>query len=338
MPSDVFDGTEPPPLVTKLDIENRSRVVKIRLTPEVINSWLKPDWQRPIRYNAKGRQLCEVLKTTHKLDSVLLVGVVKRRNGKYLLYLVDGHHRKTIFLKAGIPYMDVDVKFVYVDEVEDLSDVYLTCQDQITKSTANDNLKGLAVTNNAISTIGSKCEFITYEGVRLGTTTSSVNMSTVIQIWYDSMLDPPKKNTLTPSKSITELAKKLTDDEADQIVQFMLLCKDRFEFTKLSSGLWKHINLVLCLWLYRILVWKEVWEGGEEYSVTHLTPKQFGVGLSGLKNDKYYLTLNKKKLSSPVDRKEAYQSIAKLFASNLRAHGVVSNPKLPKPQWAAKRG
>lgn len=339
MPPHVFDGTQPPPLVEILDIEHCSRVVKIKLTPDVIKSWLTPYWQRPVRFNAKGRQLTEDIKLTRKLDSVMIVGVVKKRNGKFDLYLVDGHHRKAAFLRSGAPYMDIDVKFVYVDKVEELSPLYLNCQEQITKSTANDNLQGLAVTNEVLQHIKSKCEFITYEGVRLGTIAHSINMSTVVQIWYDSMLDPPKKNTLTPSVSITELAKKLTVDDADHIVQFMTLCRDNFEFKKLSSGLWLHINLVLCLWLFRVLVLREVWEGGEVYKVKHLTPRQFGVGLLGLKNDKYYLTLMRKKLNSSVDRKEAYQSIAKLFASNLRSCGVVSNPKLPRPQWAyGKKG
>lgn len=338
MPRDVFDGTEAPPLTTPLEMEDRSRVVKIKLTPAVINGWQTPYWQRPIRYNVKVRAMIEEMQRTPRLDSMLVVGVIKKRNRLHL-FLVDGHHRKSAFNRAGIPYLNIDVKFVYVETMGEMSELYLRCQDQISRSTADNNLKGLAVTHSQLADIESECGCITYDGVRLGTSTASVSMSTIVQIWYDSLLDPPKKNVGSPPKSITELASGLTKKDAEKITEFVLLCKDRFGFSKHSSGLWKHINLTLCLWLYRIMVWREGWDEGEDYSrVTALTPDQFGTGLLGLMNDRYYQTLNKKSLGSVVDRKDAYLSISRLFSSNLTACGVVSRPRLPKPPWAAKKG
>jgi hypothetical protein len=336
MAKDIYDGTEAPPLTTPLEIESCSRVVKIKLTPEVINGWEIPYWQRTVRYNTKVREIVEGLRKDPKLDSMLIVGVLKKR-GKYHLFLVDGHHRKDAFNRSGVPYLNIDVKFVYVETMGEMAELYLRCQGQISRSTADNNLKGVAVTHKQIADINSECGCITYDGVRLGTSTASVSMSTVVQIWYDSMLDPPKKNSGSPSKTITELASNLTTRDAEKIVEFILLCKERFGFSELSCGLWKHINLTLCLWLYRIMVWREGWAEGEDYSrVTVLTPKQFGTGLSGLVNGRFYQTLNHKSLSSVADRKETFRSIVRLFSSNLTTYNVVKTPKLPKPPWAAK--
>ena len=338
MAKDVYDGTEAPPLTTPLEIEAQSRVVKIKLTPEVINSWLIPDWQRHVRTNPKGRQLCEDIKEIPILESMIIVGVIQRR-GKYVLYLLDGHHRKEHFLKSGAPYIIIDVKFAYVETMGEMADLYLKCQDQIVKSSPNDNLKGLAVNSKTLNHIIKHCTCVTLDAARSGASNASVTMSTVIQVWYDSNLDPPKRNTLgSPPKSITDLAKKLTMRDAETIVAFIKICEEVFGFNNESSALWKHINLVLCLWLYRVMVLKTEWEGCEGYKVTYLDDKRFGIGLSALRHSRFYSSMTNKRLGSAVDRKEAYLNMTRWFLSGFPNNNGRTRVRLPKPTWASKKG
>jgi hypothetical protein len=83
----------------KPPMEERSRMETLIITPEMVNQWRLPSFQRPLRINDKVRAVSVEIANTEALSGVVTLGMLP---GDPHYYLVDGQHRVEGFKESGV--------------------------------------------------------------------------------------------------------------------------------------------------------------------------------------------------------------------------------------------
>lgn len=335
---EILDGLKPPPPLTATDRATRSRSTIVRITPRLVGNladpnggfnggvtggvWKLPPWARTPKVNKTVLQVADDLKKFPHLKSTLVLGVYDG-----CIWKIDCNHRLLGFLYSELECITAHCIFHYCDSHEEMYEFYKIYQRHIRTPTKDDNLKGFEITHPPLKYISSKCRFVTYNSIG-DDAHRRIKMSTVVQAWYDSVPYIPRH----VKGNVEEQAAGLTKENAEKIVEFLLACRDGLGLDQ--AVLWKQVNIVLLMWLYRRLVWGETsLEEEEDQEYSTFTKDQFINGIMGLQANSYYGALHRRKLDS--DRMSVYQSLINHFRNSLKDNKV-KIPKLclpTRPSW-----
>jgi hypothetical protein len=297
----------------------------IMVTPDLIDRWQAPPFQRPLHINEKVRTLCEKMKQDDGVfPGVLIIGVF---NKEY--YLVDGQHRCASFKMSGMREGYADVLYRFYDDLSEMALDYVNNDAKLSVRKPDDHMRALEYSSEAIKLIRNKCPFVGYDMIRRNPNAPILSMSAVIRSWFTSAPEVPANSC----PAILELATKhLTVDESKEMCEFLKMAFEAWGRDPEYKRLWATLNLVLCMWLYRRLV-------VTPYSprTPKLTKEMFTKCLMSLSAGEQYIDWLLGRKLGEHDRSPCYTRIKTIFAQRLEKE-MGKKPSLPQPAWATHSG
>jgi len=299
------------------------------LTPDAVQEWRIPPFQRPLRINAKVMQIAEELKTKHGgcIEGVISLGTVG--DDRKTHYLYDGQHRIEAAKISGLPEFIANVCVDHFDHVNDMALQFVILNSQIAKLRPDDMMRGLEPSNPVIKTIRKHCDFVGYENIRRGTSSPVLSMSATLRCWHASKGEVPTGSG--SGMSSMQVVMSMEVDDAEQLCQFLNVARAAWGNDMENARLWANLNLTLCMWLWRVLVKLER-EDATSRSV-QLTADQFKKCLMSLSASRDYVDWLLGRNMNDRDRSPCYARMKIHFAHWLRLNGH-KNPKLPSPAWS----
>lgn len=307
----------------------RSSMETLIVTPEQVNQWRVPPFQRPVRINDKVQAIAEEM----KCNACSITGIITlgRITGDSAYYIVDGQHRIEAFRISGLPEIIADIRVVTFDTMADMADEFVTLNTAIVRMRPDDILRGVTPTLPNIQRVMHDCPFIGYDNVRRGGSGSAiVSLSSVLRCWDTSGKEIPSS---TATGSINQVAALLDDENARNMIRFMTLAHQAWGRDPEYYRLWANCNLGLCMWLYRRLVLDTRRQGN--YRVVVLKDDQFKKCLMALSTQGDYIDWLRGRLLNDRDRSPAYARIKSAFTRRL-AEESPNKVVMPQPAWASR--
>lgn len=307
----------------------RSSMETLILTPEEVNNWRVPPFQRPIRVNPKVMAMAEEI----KCDGVSIKGVLTlgRLTGDSAHYVVDGQHRAEAFRISGMKEIIADVRVVHFDSMADMAEEFVQLNTAIVRMRPDDMLRGLTPTLPNMQRIMRECPFIGFDNVRRGGNSSTiVSLSATLRCWITSANEIP---TSTARDTITQVAAMTDDTSARNLIRFLTIAHEAWGRDPEYYRLWANCNMGLCMWLYRRLVVDTTRRGN--YRVVVLKEDQFKQCLMALSANASYLEWLRGRLLNDRDRSPGFARIKAIFTRRL-AEDSANKIVMPAPAWAHK--
>lgn len=326
-----FKGREAPKSV-------RSAMETRLFTRAEIEAWRVPEFQRPIRVNAKVLGLVDELKQNGgMLPGILTLGVIGTNK---TIYIVDGQHRTEAFKLSELPECIADVRIVTFDNISDMANEFVDLNSRLVNMRPDDILRSLEQSMPALKRITSQCEFVTYGQVRRGgSNTAMVSMSALLRAWHMSQSDVPAQN----APNATILANSIDSNDADKLVVFMNVARSAWGTDPENYRLWGSLNMTITMWLWRRLVLdKERGGAGSgkagagSAKVVTLTPDQFQKCLMSMSADKSYSDWLVGRNMSERDRSPCFVRLKGIFVKRLTDMTHGKKVYLPAPSWASR--
>jgi hypothetical protein len=308
--------------------DRRSSMETMIISVAMVDQWVLPPFQRPLRVNEKIKVLAEEIKA----DGVSIPGVItlgKLGTRSNALYLVDGQHRMQAFRMSDLQEAIADVRIVQFDTMAEMAQAFVDLNSSLVTMKPDDILRGLEPTSKALQRIRSECAYVTYGQLRRGDPRSPVlGMSQTVRAWQGSQGETPSGNS--SGRTAVMLVEEMDDDSVSQLVRFLHLAYAAWGSDKDYYRLWGLLNLTMCMWLFRRLVLDRT-RGVKRY-VT-LTDVQFKQCLMALSADGNYVDFLHRRAMGDRDRAPTYSHIRRIFTGRLKSEG---NPKplMPQPAWA----
>lgn len=316
----VLKGAKQPPKAI------RSKMDTLILTPKVIDSWVSPPFQRPLKINEKVRTIAEELKHNGGvIDGVLTLGAIA---GGPDVYLLDGQHRVEAMRISELKECIADVRICAFEHLGEMGDEFVKLNTAIVKMNPDDVLRAMEGIIPAIHNIKEACPFVGYENIRRGTAKAVLSMSAAIRSWVGSGSDTPKQHTT----SAINVARELSAVEAQELVRFLNIARSAWGDDPQNYRLWTALNLCLCMWLYRKLVLDKE-RGVKRYVV--LNPDLFKKCLLSVAASGDYVDWLVGRSLSERDRAPCYMRLKGLFVSRLRMELHTDKVQMPQPAWGA---
>jgi hypothetical protein len=318
----------------------RSSMETLLFSRSEVEQWRVPEFQRPIRVNAKVMALSEEIRQNGGiLPGILTLG---RLPGDKTNYLVDGQHRVEAFKISEMPEFIADVRICQFDTMAEMADEFVELNSRLVNMRPDDILRSLEQSMPALARITDNCEFVSYGQVRRGNTGSAlVSMSALLRAWHMSAGETPNQNA--PSAPV--LASLIDNNEADKIIAFMQIARGAWGTDPENYRLWGTINLTICMWLWRRLVLDTQRGGtgtgkaGAGYAkVIVLTPTQFGKCLMAVSANSQYVDWLVGRSWTERDRSPCYMRLKGIFTQRLQEEFKDRRVMLPAPAWASNRG
>lgn len=307
---------------TAIEKKTRTTVDTISLSAERIAKWKLPGGQRPLRENAKVRELAETIKADGGVvPGMLTLGVL---DGAY--WIIDGQHRLHAFALAGIKEGFADVRYFHAETMADINREFVELNSKLVSMRPDDFLRGLEGTIEALGRIRRACPFVGYDQIRRnGNGSSIVSMSAALRTWRNASADTP---SLQGGMSAVELAESLVDEEVRGLIEFLTLAHNAFGREAEYARLWAALNITLCMWLYRRLV------------ITQYSPKTpriekgiFSKCLLSVSADSNYQDWLLGRKLGDRDRSPAYARLKSIFVKRLEQE-LGKKIQLPAPTWS----
>ncbi len=301
----------------------RSKMDTVLLTPEVVESWNLPPFQRPLRVNEKVHALGEALKQNGGvLPGVLTLGKIGDKT-----YLVDGQHRVEAFKISGMDEGFADVRLCEFEDLAEMGEEFVNLNQSIVKMRPDDVLRGLEGTIPALATIRKHCDFIGYDQIRRGGKSGAVvSMSAVLRCWGTASKEIPGSMSVT---SIA-LAKDLTEENAQQLIQFLNVAFGAWGRDNEYWKLWGTLNMAICMWMWRRTVLSQ-----HSAKSIRMNVNEFGKCLMALSASADYLDWLHARNLTERDRTPCYTRIRSIFNHRLLDLGVAKDRlRFPAPAWA----
>lgn len=321
MNATVFQIHQITKLTTPVEKKTRTTVDTIMVTPAVIAKWKLPPFQREVKENKSVLGLVEELKANGGVwPGIITLGMLHGQ-----LYRVDCQHRIKAFEITGLPEGYTDVRIVHVETMADMGKEFVRLNSQLARMRPDDILRGMEQSVPALQAIRSGCPFVGYDQVRRGSASPVVSMSMLLRTWRGSGSNVPSTSAGLPSST---LAETITNDETQQLIQFMTEAHGAFGREPQYARLWGSLNLILCMWLYRKTV-------VIQYSprCPKLNKELFRKCLMSLSADSDYLDWLVGRAITDRDRSPAYSRVKRTFAARLKIE-LERAVALPDPDWA----
>ena len=296
-------------------------------TASDINNWHIPPFQRPVRVNTKVMATAESIAA----DGGVVPGVVTlgKINGDQTIYVVDGQHRLEAFRISGLPECIGDFRLCHFNSMAEMADEFVTLNSSLVKMRPDDILRGLEASSKQLRKIRTECKFVGYDQIRRGTSSPILGMSLALRCWNGSTFETP----VAAGQSATQIAESLTDDSAEDLIQFLTVANASWGRDNEYARLWSALNLMLCMWLWRRLVKNQDRNGNTRH--VRLTIKQFGSCLMALSADGHYLEWLQGRVAGDRDRAPAYARIKRIWVKRLEGE-LRQKVHFPSPVWATK--
>jgi hypothetical protein len=318
-------GGEPP----TVDLPKVSRMETMLLTPDILNSWILPDFQAPLRINAKVRQIADDLRTQNGIPVIPgIISLGYLLNCTTALYLYDGQHRRWCAFESGRTEFLADVRIKQFNTMDEMAREYLELNSPIARKTPDDQLRALQESSVALQLITRECPFIGYRDIRRNPDAPVVGMAATLRRWRGSGNETP--SITGASGSATNVALGFTVEDAEQLIRFMQIAFKAWKKDIEYATLWSALNMLLCMWLWRVLVLDRDRTGSRRYAV--LTADQFLHCLMAVSADADYVAWLSGRNAIERDRAPAYKRLRAIFISRL--HGEMSGKiRMPQPLW-----
>lgn len=305
----------------------QSRMETIIVTPQMVNDWKIPPFQRPLRINSKVQSVTDHIRNTESIDGVLTLGTVKPDPA---IYIVDGQHRCEAFKLSGLSEAIADVRVCSFRTISEMAEEFVQLNSSLVRMRPDDILRGLEGVVPVVGTIRRACEFVGFDQIRRGSSSPVVSMSALLRCWHASAFETPAgSNTM----SAAGLAQALDEKSAQNLIAFLATAHAAWGRDPEYFRLWGNLNLTLCMWLWHKLVLDRDRFGSKRYAV--LTIPQFKKCLMSVSADGDYISWLVGRNLGDRDRSPAYVKLKSIFSKRLREDGE-SKPMLPSPAWASK--
>jgi hypothetical protein len=307
---------------TSAEKVTRTTVDTIEITPDLVSSWIIPPFQRPLRVNQKVIALAEMIKQDGGvIPGMLTVGVLGAKR-----YLLDGQHRREAFLISKCATGYVDIRVHHFESMPEMGEEFVNLNSQLVRMRPDDILRGLEGTIESLSKIRKHCSFVGYDMIRRSDRAPIVSMSALLRCWLASHTEVPR-NAGIPAQ---QLAMTLTEDESDNIVQFLDLAFQAWGRDEQYARLWGSLNLIICMWMYRRMV-------VTQYSpkTPRLTKDMFRKCLMSVSSTGDYLDWLVGRKMSERDRSPCYARLKAIFAKRIEVE-LGSKVFLPAPAWGGR--
>jgi hypothetical protein len=306
---------------------DRSKMETLLLTPAILESWVLPPFQAPLRLNPKVHQIGDALRNevgTPVISGVISLGILK---GSTALYLLDGQHRRAAALESGRSEFLADVRIKQYDTMEEMAEEYLILNSPISKKTPDDQLRALAESCKPLQFITKQCPYIGYRYIRANPDSPLVGMAAVLRRWHGSGNETPSVG----GSSAIHMALELTMEDAEQVVRFMQVVYAAWGKDIEYRSLWQALNMTMCMWMWRVLVLDRDRTGSRRYAV--LTVDQYRHCLMAVSADAEYVAWLAGRTMAERDRAPCYRRLRGSFLSRLQTEAHVGKLKMPQPTW-----
>jgi len=309
----------------------RSTMETLIITPDQVNSWRIPSWQRPVSVNAKVEEIAaEMREDGVSMSGQLTLGTLP--NDLKVYYIVDGQHRIEAFRISGMGEIIADIRVVHFDTMAEMADEFVKLNTAIKKMKPDDLLRGLAPNMPNLQRIMRECPFIGYTHIRRkGSGGPLVNLATVLRGWDKSSTETPSGSSR--GLSITQVASAQDNTSTANLIKVMSLMDNAWGRDPEYYKLWGNLNMTICMWLYRRMVIDTTRKGGARVSV--LSDTQFKHCLMALSANSSYLDWLVSRTLNDRDRSPALSRIKTIFTRRLIEDGM-TKPYLPQPAWSSK--
>lgn len=316
-------------LNTNYERKTRTTVDTIMVTPELLDTWKAPPFQRPVRENDKVRALAEQLKTDGGVwPGIVTLGVLEGKT-----YIIDGQHRKASFLLSGLNEGYTDIRVHHFTDMAEMGEEFVNLNSQLVKMRPDDILRGLEGSIPELGRIREKCPFVSYEQLRRNVKAPLLSMGATIRAWRNSMGEVPGWSS---SVGVTSLARGLKDSQVDDLIEFLAIAERGFGRDPEFYRLWGALNMTLCMWIYRRTVMPQLASGPKR--ATKLSKDQFCRCLMSLSAHGHYMDWLVGRLMNDRDRSPAYSHIRDIFSRRLRDDMPGTKIAMPQPSWASGKG
>lgn len=305
----------------------QSRMDTLIITPEMVNAWKIPAFQRPLRINAKVQMVTEKIRQTEAIEGVLTLGMLKGSNA---LYIVDGQHRIEAFKLSGLAEAIADVRIVVFADLAEMADEFVQLNSNLVKMRPDDILRGLESSTPSLQLIRKHCEFVGYDQIRRGSASPVVSMSALLRCWSSAQFETPAGSNT--GMGAAALAQSFDQVSMNNLIAFLATAHSAWGRDPEYFRLWGNLNLSLCMWLWNKLVIDRDRFGGKRYVM--LSIPQFKRCLMSLSADGDYLAWLPGRNLGERDRSPCYRRIKSAFVSRLTAD-TDRKPVLPAPAWAS---
>jgi hypothetical protein len=306
----------------------RSKMETLQLTPDILNTWILPPFQAPLKLNAKLLQIADELAEqngTPAISGILTLGILPNDTS---LYLLDGQHRRAAAIESGKKEFLADVRVRAFDTMEEMAQEYLKLNTPISRKSPDDQLRALQESSKPLQMITKECPYIGYRYIRANPDSPVVGMAAVLRRWRGAGFETP--STTGAAGGAAELALHLTIEDAEQIIQFMQVAFTAWKKDIENSRLWSALNMTMCMWMWRNLVLDRDRSGSRRYVV--LTTDQFRRCLMAVSADTDYVDWLGGRNMSERDRAPCYRRLRGIFTSRLQSE-TNDRFKMPSPGW-----
>jgi len=312
----------------------RSSMETLIITPEMVDRWQLPPFQRPLKVNPKVQKIAIEMKTSEVVPGIITLGRLKSSTA---LYLVDGQHRMQAFRLSELKEAIVDIRVVTFDSMAEMAEEFVELNSAIVKMQPDDILRGLESVSKTLRKIRAECGWVGYSNVRRNKTSKSgpiLSMSLLIRCWTGSSTDTPSGSMSGRTASTVVTAMDDDTETTSHLIRFLHMAFEAWGRDDEYRRLWGGLNLTMSMWLYRRLVLDKV-RGVRRYVV--LNDSQFKQCLMSQSADKLYLDWLQGRNMSERDRNPCYIHNRRIFAKRLIAEGT-TKALMPTPSWATISG
>jgi hypothetical protein len=296
------------------------------LTKEVVDGWKKPPFQRELQVNENVRTLIGTIKD----DGGVVPGIVTLGKLGREIYLIDGQHRIYAWKQAKCLEGYADVCIHEFQSMADMGRVFVELQSSLVKMRPDDNLRGLEESTPALRRIRERCPFVGYDHIRRGTNAPILSIAVLLRAWTAAKNETPA----SVGASATKLAREITDDDVEKLCAALRLFETAWGRDVEYARLWGRLNLVLCLWIYRVIVLTKP-TAAQRYTMIDL--EQFKRCAMGLSADSDYVDWLLGRNLNERDRSPAYTRIKSIIVNRYQAD-TGQKMRFPQPAWASHSG
>ncbi len=292
----------------------------IAVTPEQVNGWKNPPFQRPLKVNARVKEIAEQIRGNEVVPGIITLGVLS--GDKYLL---DGQHRREAFLISGVQTGYCDVRVHHFESMADMGREFVQLNSRISTLRPDDILRGMEGSVEALAFIRRECPFVGYDMIRRGPTSPLLSMSLLLRSWYAARAEVPSST----GHSAMSIVESITMDSATLLVRFLKIAHNAWGRDQEYQRLWSSLNMAIVMWLYKRVVLDE----DKRYS--GIDDRMFAKGMMSLSADNGYLSWLVGRMLNDRDRSPGYSRIKTIMARRFEQE-IGNKMRLPQPGWAGK--
>lgn len=307
----------------------QSRMETMYITPEMVNQWRIPAFQRPLRINDKVRAVSEKIKREEVIEGVITLGQIKREP---TVFIVDGQHRLEAFKMSMLNEVIADIRYMTFDSVKDMAEEFDRLNSSLVKMRPDDNLRSLEYSVPTLALIRKHCEFVGYDQIRRGKSGPILSMSAVIRCWSGSLYETP--NTSSAGLSARDMARNLDTKLVESgLVPFLNVALSAWGRDPEYARLWSNLNLAMCMWMWNKLVMDRDRSGSKRYITLNVA--EFKRCLMSVSAESDYVAWLTGRSLGDRDRTPCYSRLKAIFVRRITAENPnKARPTLPAPAWA----